>query len=60
MRFLFGGVVLTATFLMTSGCSDSQTVGPPVATTEDEYAAYDALIAEDQAQTASDETEAAK
>jgi hypothetical protein len=58
MRLLLNSVFGTA-LLLAVGCQGSASnEGTPVATTEDEFAAYDAMIAEDQAQTAADTEEA--
>jgi hypothetical protein len=59
MRILLNSI-FAAALLTVIGCQDTASKsGAPVATTEDEFAAYDAMIAEDQAQTAADEAESA-
>lgn len=57
MRVLLNSV-FGAALLLSVGCQGSSNEGTPVATTEDEFAAYDAMIAEDQAQTELDAEEA--
>ena len=57
MRILLNSV-FGAALMLTIGCQGDSTEGTPVATTEDEFAAYDAMIAEDQAQTELDAEEA--
>ena len=59
MRLLLNSI-FAAALLTIVGCQETaSTPGAPVATTEDEFAAYDAMIAEDQAQTEADAAESA-
>jgi len=55
MRCFLNTAVLFAALMCVAGC---QSESAPVAETEDEFAAYDRMIAEDQAQTAADSEQA--
>lgn len=58
MRMLLIGFCAVA--LLGIGCDQgAATTGEPVATTEDEFAAYDAMLEEMQEQTAAEEAEEA-
>ena len=58
MRVLLNSVFGFA-LLLAVGCQgNASNEGSTVATTEDEFAAYDAMIAEDQAQTEADAADA--
>lgn len=60
MRVFILGICLGMVFSVSVGCEGSSQKGKPVATTEDEFEAYDRMIAEDQAQTAQDEADSAQ
>ena len=59
MRFFLASALLFAGFVPLVGCSTDSTgvPGEPVATSEDEFAAYDKMMMEQEAESAAEDIE---